>query len=100
MAALYVDVEVGRRAQEILVIVAHRVEDVVVLGPRLVIVEAARSEGGHQAIEIVSIFESNVLFDPLQAPRCDRIHGVRFIRRGAKPLPRANRGQRAPMAFR
>src|SRR5262249_34149649 len=66
-------------AKKIPIVDADCLQSLVVLAPWLVVVEPGATEGGHQSIEIVRVFEVDVLLDALQATRSRRFH------RGSSP---------------
>src|SRR2546423_3838509 len=75
MAVLHLDVKVGRRAQQRLVVGADPLETLVVLGPRRVVIESAGAERRHETVEIVRVLASDVFLDLPEATSCRRVHG-------------------------
>jgi len=84
VAALHVDVKVRRGLQERLVVAADSVEALVVLGPRFVVVEAGRAEGGHQTVEIVRVLQPDMLFNLPQAACCQGFHVSPYCKKASR----------------
>jgi hypothetical protein len=60
------DMEIGHRGHERLVIGAHSLEAATMILPGFVIVGRLLTEGSHDSGEIVCVFETHVLFDQTQ----------------------------------
>jgi len=61
----YVDVEIGKRNEQILIVAANCDTTVMVFTPRFIVVPRLLAKGGHDSWQVVGIFSMHVLLDDL-----------------------------------
>src|SRR6266496_5539405 len=62
-AARDIDLEIGQRGEEALVVAVNRVPTLVVLTPRLIVIAGPVTEGRHDSWQVVGVFAPHVLLD-------------------------------------
>jgi hypothetical protein len=68
----YVDVEIGKRNEQVIIVTANCVTTVMVFTPGLIVVPSLPAKGGHDSGQVVGVFSTHVLFDDLQ-PSTDAV---------------------------
>ena len=68
----YVDVEIWKRNEQILIVAANCDTTVMVFTPGFIVVPRLLAKGGHDSWQVVGVFSTHVLLDDLQ-PSADAV---------------------------
>src|SRR5262245_32210585 len=68
----YVDVEIRKRREQVLIVEADCITAVMVFTPGFIVVPCLAAKGGHDSWQVVGVFSTHVLLDDLQ-PSADAV---------------------------
>src|SRR5262245_55534451 len=68
----YIDAEIGKRNEQVLIVAANCVTAVMVFTPRLIVVPCLLAKGGHDSGQVVGVFSTYMFLHDLQ-PSTDTV---------------------------